>query len=166
MFIKLFEKYKSYVQFNEEYPVADDDFIFSNVIINDDVWTVIDFEWVRFEKGSAAETISRAINNYLLPGNFRLKIKEWIDCNNDFDEASFISSRVLGDNEALSTIRHNIGRGIYELNYLTDRVAALDIRFQIYEELGDGFKEENSYYAVDIKKHGPNILLNIPIIGL
>ena len=70
---------------------------------------------------------------------------------------------MLGDNEALSTIRHNIGRGIYELNYLTDRVAALDIRFQIYEDLGDGFKEENSYYAVDIKKHGPNILLDIPI---
>ena len=162
-FVKLFEKYKSYVSFNDEYPVSDDDFIFSNVMVNDDVWTLIDFEWVRFEKGNAAETINRAINNYLLPGNFRSRIKEWIECNEDFDEDSFIKNRVLGDNKALSTIRHNIGKGIYELNYLTDRVAALDMRFQIYEDMGEGFREENSYYLVDIKKHGQNILLNIPI---
>ena len=46
---------------------------------------------------------------------------------------------------------------------MTDRITALDIKFQIYEDFGDGFSEENSYYLVDIKKHGPNMLLSIPI---
>ena len=162
-FIKYFEKYKEYVSFNEEHPVTDDDLIFSNVIINENGWNLIDCEWVRFEKGNSSEIISRAINNYLLPGNFRNRIKEWIDCSTDFNEDSFIKERVLSENKAMSEIRHNIGKGIYDLKYLTDRVAAFDIRFQIYEDFGDGFREENSYFAVNIKKHGPNMELSIPI---
>ena len=162
-FVNLFEKYKSLVYYNEDYPVVDDDFIFSNVIVNDAGWNLIDCEWIRFTKGSAAEVVARAINNYLLPGNFRLKIKDWIDCKNDYNEDLFINERVLHDNLALSTVRHNIGKGVYDLKYMTDRITALDIKFQIYEDFGDGFSEENSYYLVNIKKHGPNMLLNIPI---
>ena len=60
-------------------------------------------------------------------------------------------------------IRHNIGKGVYNLDYLLDRVAAMNIKVQVYEDYGDGFREENSYYMVNIKKHGPNIVLNLPI---
>lgn len=162
-FTALFEEYKSLVYYNEDYPCVDDDFIFSNIIISNGTWNLIDFEWVRFVKGNPAEVIARAINNYLLPGNFRLKIKEWIDCNYVYNEDLFIKDRVLHENEALSTVRHNIGKGVYDLKYLTDRVAALDIKFRIYEDFGDGFKEENSYFVSDIKKHGPNMLVRIPV---
>ena len=162
-FIRLFEKYKTYVEFNTDYPIVDDDFIFSNIIVTDSSWNLIDCEWVRFEKGNPEDVIARAINNYLLPGNFRNEIKEWIDCNNDFNEDGFIKDRVLCENKALSTVRHNIGKGVYDLKYMTDRIAALNFVFQIYEDFGDGFSEENSYKLVNIKKHGPNMLISIPI---
>ena len=162
-FTELFEKYKSYVYYNEDYPVVDDDLIFSNIIVNEKGWHVIDPEWVRFTKGSAAEVVARAINNYLLPGNFRTKIKDWIDCKSDYNEDLFIYERVLNKNLALSTIRHNIGKGVYDLKYMTDRIAALNIVFRIYEDFGDGFSEENAYNTVDIKKQGPNMLVSIPI---
>ena len=161
-FKKLFEKYRSYACYNEDYPVVNDDFIFSNIIVNEKGWTAIDYEWVRFEKGSAKDVVNRAINNYLLPNNFRNKIKDWIDTENDFDEELFRKD-IVNKNLPLPTIRHNIGKGVYDLKYLTDRVAALGMKFQIYEDFGEGFKEENSYYLVDIKKYGPNMLLSIPI---
>ncbi|MCR4649801.1 MAG: class I SAM-dependent methyltransferase, partial [Lachnospiraceae bacterium] len=50
-FLKYFNKYKEYAYHNDDYPVVNDDFIFSNIIINDDGWNVIDYEWVRFTKG-------------------------------------------------------------------------------------------------------------------
>jgi len=161
-FLRLFEKYKTYVYHNEDYPVVNDDLIFSNIIIKDNEWYAIDYEWVRFTKGSGAEVVYRAINNYLIPGNFRLKIKEWIDTENDFNEDLF-RERILNKNKAMSTIRHNIGKGVYSLDYMTQRISGLNIRVQVYEDFGDGFKEERSYYVSDIKKHGPNLLFKIPM---
>ena len=161
-FKKLFDKYKSLVSYNSEYGVIDDDLIFSNILVNEKGWYLIDYEWVRFEAGKSEDVIARAIINYLLPDNFRNRIREWIDCDVRYDEQAFMQ-RVLNHNKGMSDIRHNIGKGVYNLDYLTDRVAALDIKVQVYEDFGEGFKEENSYYLVDIKKHGPNLILNIPI---
>ena len=161
-FIKLFEKFKAFALYNEDYQVVDDDFIFSNIIVKDDVWTVIDYEWVRFVKGNGEEVIERAINNYLITNNFRTKIKDWIDTKNDYNEELF-RERVLKENVALPTIRHNIGKGVFNLDYMTDRIASLNMKVQVYEDFGDGFKEENSYYLVNIKKQGPNMVLNVPI---
>ncbi|MBR4412184.1 MAG: methyltransferase domain-containing protein [Lachnospiraceae bacterium] len=162
-FEKLFETYKFFISFNEEYPVFNIDFIFSNIIVNDAGWHLIDYEWVNFEKGNSKDALNRALNNYLLAGDFRKKIKEWVDFDESFNDDKFIKEKVLSKNKALSTVRHDIGKGVYDLKYLTDRIAAFDIEFQIYEDYGEGFREENSYFLSEFKKHGPNILLNIPM---
>jgi hypothetical protein len=162
-FDRLFENYKFFISFNEEYPVFNNDFIFSNIIVNDAGWHLIDYEWVTFEKGNSKDALNRALNNYLLAGDFRKKIKDWVDFDSDFNDDNFIKEKVLSKNKALSTIRHDIGKGVYDLKYLTDRIAAFDIKFQIYEDYGEGFREENSYFLGEFKKHGPNMLLDILI---
>lgn len=154
-FIALFEKFKSLVHYNDDYPVYDSDMIFSNIIVKDEEWTLIDYEWTNFTKGSAHEIVYRAINNYLLPGNERMIIKEWVDAENEFDENLF-QQRIIGNNKVMSTIRHEIGKGVYSLDYITDRVVGLNMRVQIYEDFGNGFSEENSYFT-EYKKNGPNV---------
>lgn len=161
-FVSLFEKFKEFAYFNEDKDVVDDDLIFSNIIVKDGVWTAIDYEWTRFVKGSSAEVVYRAINNYLCLNNFRNAVKDWIDTDNDFEENLFMK-KVMGENVPMPTIRHNIGKGVYELSYLTDRVSGLSMKVQIYEDFGEGFTEENSYFLSDIKKYGPSLLLEIPI---
>lgn len=161
-FLALFERFKEFARFNDTKEVTDDDLIFSNIIVKDDVWTAIDYEWTRFEKGSSDELIFRAINNYLCPNNFRNVIKEWVDTKNDISEKAFMD-KVNGDAVLMPTIRHNIGKGVYGLSYLTDRVAGLGIKVQVYEDFGSGFNEANSYFLSDIKKYGPSLLLEIPI---
>lgn len=156
-FIKLFEQFRELVHYNDDYPVYDSDMIFSNIIIKDDEWTLVDYEWVNFTKGSAHEIVYRAINNYLLPGNERNIIKEWIDTENEFDENLF-QERIIGNNKVMSTIRHEIGKGVYSLDYITDRVAGLNMRVQIYEDSGNGFSEDNSYFT-EYKKNGPDVLV-------
>ena len=161
-FLKLFNRYKEVVSYNASYPVNDMDMIFSNIIVDGEAWTIIDYEWTFFEECNPKDVIARAVSNYLLGSKKREVIKSWIEEEYSFDENAF-QAKILSENKAFSTIRHQIGHGIYNLDYILDRVAALNIRVQIYEDFGEGFKEENSYYLVDIKKQGPGMLLNIPL---
>ncbi|MBO7374722.1 MAG: methyltransferase domain-containing protein [Lachnospiraceae bacterium] len=161
-YITLFEKYKNVVGYNTEHQIEDTDMIFSNILVNSDGWHLIDYEWCNFTTQNVNNTIARAIANYLLGPAYRAVVKEWINEEYAFDEDSF-QKNILGDNVGMPDIRHNIGKGVYNLDYLLDRVAAMNIKVQVYEDYGDGFREETSYYMVNIKKHGPNIVLNLPI---
>ena len=162
-FLRLFDKYKRLVFHNEEAPVFDSDMIFPNIIVDDnEVFTVIDYEWTKFTKGNSYELVQRAIDNYLLPNNFRCIISEWIDTNNEYEEDLF-QERINGKIVTMPEIRHKIGKGAYSFDYMTDRVAGLNARFQIYEDYGDGFSEKNSYFLEDVKKYGANFLLEIEI---
>ena len=161
-FVAYFEKFKFFAYYNEDKDIVDDDLIFSNIIINNDEWTAIDYEWTRFVTGSSAEVVFRAINNYCENGADREIVREWIDTVNDFDEKRFIQ-KVSGDSIPMSTIRHNIGKGVYDLSYISDRIAGLDIKIQIYEDFGNGFNEQDSYFLSDVKKYGPSLIIKIPV---
>lgn len=161
-FVKLFDRFKKYAFHNDDCPIFDEDMIFSNIIVNDDKWTVIDYEWVRFTKGSATELVYRAVNNYFMNAGIRDRAKEWIDSVNDYREDLF-QERVMGDSVPMSVLRHEIGKGVYTLSYLTDKVSGLNSSIQIYEDYGNGFSEDKSFYVNDIKKNGPNLEFEIPI---
>lgn len=161
-FIKNFERFRSYAYHNDDCPIFDEDMIFSNIIVNNDLWTVIDYEWVKFTKGNAGELVSRAINNYFMNPGLRDKAKEWIDTVNDYREDLF-QKGVIEDSVPMSNLRHEIGKGVYSLSYLTDKVAGLCTEVQIYEDFGGGFSEEYSYYVNNIKKNGPDLEFEVPI---
>lgn len=118
-FYALFDKYYSLVGFNEDYPFADLDVVFSNIIVNKDDWTLIDYEWCKESRILARETAYRAIYCYMLEDESRKKI------NQDFilrriglskeaaeeiekDEYAFQSS-VTGKNLTLAQIRERFG---------------------------------------------------------
>lgn len=162
-FIKLFEKYKKLVFHNDDSPIFDSDLIFSNIIVDDSGnFTAIDYEWIKFTKGNSYELVQRAIKNYLIPQNFRCAVSNWIDVQNEYDEALF-QQNINGNSIPMPDIRHKIGKGAYSFDYMTDRVAGLDAKIQVYEDFGNGFTEENSYFLSDVKKYGANMLLEIPL---
>ena len=72
-FERLFRKYVEKISFNPEYPVSDYDLVFSNILVDGDTWTVIDYEWTFAKKTEPRELAFRAFYCYLLEDEKRAK---------------------------------------------------------------------------------------------
>lgn len=64
-FLSLLHTYALRVGANSEVPVGDYDMTFSNIIVNGDVWTAIDYEWEVDEAVPARELLFRSLLCYL-----------------------------------------------------------------------------------------------------
>lgn len=158
-FANLFKEYLERISFGEnETRVTDLDLIFSNIIVDGDKWTVIDYEWVVDENRSARDVGFRAIYCYVLEDEKRdklsldiimniLGVTENIAVDLREDEMIF-QKNVTGNHKSLGEIREAIGNKVYKLDELIDEnkgsLETLKMRPQIYEDLGQGFSEEQS----------------------
>lgn len=174
-FLALVSRYRKAIESGSQADVADYDLIFQNIMVDGDVWTVIDYEWTFEQKITADILWCRALYCYFADRKNREKAKGWLV---EFypDEKLFegelwetvikaereFQRYVQGDYMAASEIRHSIGNPVYSLDYLLDAVGARGLGIQIYEDTGKGFSEEQSYrihkiarvgneYAFDIK---------------
>ena len=68
-FHRLFEKYYELISYGEDKAVTDYDLIFANILVDDDRWTVIDYEWTVEKRISPAEVAFRAVYCYVLEEN-------------------------------------------------------------------------------------------------
>ncbi|MBQ8247878.1 MAG: class I SAM-dependent methyltransferase [Lachnospiraceae bacterium] len=166
-FLALVNRYRKMIQKGAEADVADYDLIFQNIMVSDDKWTVIDYEWTFERKISADIMFRRALYCYFADRKNREKAKAWIS---EFykDEALFegelwekvvkaepeFQRYVQGDYMAVSEIRHAIGNPVYSLDYLLDAVGAKNDGIQIYEDYGKGFSEAQSYRTHNIRRVG------------
>ena len=65
-FKTLIDEYMKWLTYGEEHKVSNIDFIFGNIIIKDDIWNVIDYEWTYERFVPAKEIAFRAFYNYML----------------------------------------------------------------------------------------------------
>lgn len=160
-FEQLIQKYLAFVKFHIEQPVSNLDFIFSNILIENDVWTVIDYEWTKDEVRSEQEIAFRAFYNYLIGAQKRraisfrfmeqyLGIKEqdlapWLE-----KEVAF-QKEVTGNRDSMVEIRDAIGCDVLSPVTLLEEIEQKKSlkRIQIYEDFGQGFSEEHSYFVGD-----------------
>lgn len=63
-FRRLFERYCGYVRYPQNAPVCDYDLIFPNLIVQDDTWHLIDYEWTADGQIPPQELILRALYCY------------------------------------------------------------------------------------------------------
>ncbi|MBO5093686.1 MAG: class I SAM-dependent methyltransferase [Lachnospiraceae bacterium] len=63
-FRRLFDRYCKYVRYPKNAPICDYDLIFPNLIIQDDKWHLIDYEWISDGQVSPQELILRALYCY------------------------------------------------------------------------------------------------------
>ena len=59
-----FNQYLERIGYNEEFPVADFDLIFANILVNGDTWTLIDYEWTFGKPIDTKELAFRSIYCY------------------------------------------------------------------------------------------------------
>jgi len=159
-FETLFREYLERIGYGDEgATITDLDLIFSNIIVNGDRWTVIDYEWTVDEARPAKEVAFRAIYCYILEDEKRdklslelitdiLGVNENVAAELREQEMSF-QKTVTGNHKSLGEIREAIGNKLYKLGDCVAEKASSTphkLRTQIYENNGKGFSEEQSYF--------------------
>lgn len=176
-FMKLLDKYLEYTGYNEEYPAADFDLVFSNILVHEDDWTLIDYEWTFGKAIAIKELAFRAVYCYLLEDERRnclpldrilerLEITEkeaesYREQERDFQK--FVTGKYL----AMGELREMIGGEIYEpQRWLKSFQKEEDIfRVQVYEDLGNGYQEETSVFIPDAFKGDNEIEFTYQVSG-
>lgn len=157
-FNKLFDEYLERIGFGEEMGVTDYDLIFSNILVQGDVWTVIDYEWTFMKNVPAKEIAFRALYCYILEDEKREKLNtDYIfeRLNLTEEEMEELRARemefqkmVTGKNMAMGEIREAIGNDMITPDsfHSAKKCIAHENLVQIYEDTGRGFSEENSSF--------------------
>lgn len=160
-FMKLFEEYLEHIGYKEEYPVADYDLVFSNILIDGDKWTLIDYEWTFGKAVETKEVAFRAIYCYLLENEKRncIPLERILDRlgitqkdaedyrKQERDFQKFVTGKYL----SMGEMRELIGGRIYEPQKWMHRVQGQGniFRVQIYKDMGNGYREEESEFIED-----------------
>lgn len=166
-FQNLFGEYVKRISVGEEQEIADYDIIFANIIVEQDdngccklnnMWHLIDCEWT-FERAIETREIAfRAIYCYLLEDEKRNKLN--VDLIMDklgIGQAEAEQYRrqemkfqkyVTGKRLSMAELREAIGNKRYLLKDVCEGLQdhSSDDRIQIYEDTGNGFREEQSFF--------------------
>lgn len=157
-FHALFRQYLEKIGYNQNYPVSDYDLIFANILVKGDKWTIIDYEWTFGKPQDVKETAFRAIYCYILEDEKRKKLNLDLileELGISKEEAESYKAQelefqkfVTGQRNSMSEMRNLIGhRVIRPMNWVEKIVTAEEVlRFQIYEDKGQGYQEETSYF--------------------
>jgi len=153
---QLLEKYMSYLNYNKDYPATDYDLIFPNLLITENSWQIIDYEWTYERTIQPEEIAQRALFCYMLGKGKREKLN--LDLTYKIMKIEHLSMEelrkkelnfqrlVTGERKSLSQLRDLLHEEVLPLR---DAVAiyqneqALE-RMQIYVDDGHGFREEQS----------------------
>lgn len=161
-FFALLERYRSILEWNAAGQKQNFDLIFSNICVQGDVWTMIDYEWAQDEI-LPEEIAQRALYCYGLENRKRkdnpivqramerLGMDERTVAGIERREAEF--QRFVMQNKdgrrrmAVTDIRHLIGNKavpVQEYFAVTGQK-----RMQVFEDFGEGYSAEHSYYIED-----------------
>lgn len=175
-FLNLFQKFCEIVNKYGKKAPGNYDLIFQNIIINDEKWTAIDYEWSFDRIIPPAILIARAIHCYCADRSFRSKAKEWMlsVCEETIPEVlqhieqvgmyeNAFQFYVQGNHPALSQLRHQIGNPAFSLDYICERIGAGAPSIQIYENTGNGYSEDASYFIENYTRDGQDVEFTVPL---
>ncbi len=160
-FHALFRQYIDRIGYNQTFPVSDFDLVFSNIMVNDDEWTVIDYEWTFGKEVDTKELAFRALYCYLLEDEKRNKLNVDLileelnitgeDVKRYREQEMDFQKFVTGQRKSMAEIRNLIGYKIMTpvkwMDSFKDSESVL--RLQVYEDSGNGYNEETSYFVPD-----------------
>jgi len=160
-FYQLFDEYVERVGHREDFPAADFDLIFSNILVNKDVWTLIDYEWTFGKAMRTKELAFRAVYCYLLEDEKRGKLQldrilEKLDISQK-DAESYREQEmdfqkfVTGKHLSMGEIRELLGGKLFWPQKWIHKFQSAERRMQvqIYEDTGAGYSEEQSCFLPD-----------------
>ena len=158
-FASLFEEFVSRIDYGKDEPISDLDLVFSNVIVDEDRWTVIDYEWVLKEKQDVKYQAYRALYCYMQEDESREKADLSMcldligaspaDKDEYIDREKAFHRNVQNSRFSLAQLREEIGEAvIHPEKYVGENAAKEKVeRVQIYTDKGQGYSEDNSYFV-------------------
>ncbi len=158
-FHKYFMEYVERIGYNASYEVADFDLIFSNILVDGEHWTLIDYEWTFGKPIDTKEVAFRAIYCYLLEDEKRNKLNldlilteleiTQADAENYREQEMDFQKFVTGNRMSMAQMRDNIGyRCMVPQKWIDKYQDSESVNcVQIYEDKGEGCKEEESYFV-------------------
>jgi SAM-dependent methyltransferase len=172
-FNALLNEYIKRISYKEDYPVSDYDLIFSNVMVNGPIWTIIDYEWTYGKCIPVKEQVWRALYCYRLEDRKR----EHFDPKPVYDRLGLTDKEmeallqeeyafqkyVTGSRMSMVEIFKKIGRKVIVPKELTSSVTAArpDDCVQIYLDEGEGYSEEDSIFPEE--QYDENNIINLDI---
>ena len=157
--------------------MADFDMIFSNIIVQDDEWTIIDYEWTYDKVIDPKELAFRAIYCYLLEDEKRNKLNVDLILNSlgmseaDMDDCRVkerkFQKQVTGRSRSMSELYAWMGAPVINPWDCLEREKQRLVprRVQIYEDCGGGFSEEKSYFVSDGYLNDEDVELQLTVDG-
>lgn len=157
-FEALFDQYCELVRYPKNTEIYNRDLIFSNFIITDKGWNLIDYEWVSEQELSAQELIARALYCYGLGSPKRKEISQkLLQEKLGYDDAQIESliceekafqKQATGDRLSASEMRDAIDNPVISHRVFFAHKQEQEHRnqIQVYEDCGDGFAEQRSYF--------------------
>lgn len=159
-FHALFDEYLKRISYHEDMSICDYDLIFANILITpDEQWHMIDYEWTFEKQVETKEIAFRAVYCYLLENEKRNKLNLDLILQklniSESDAAQYrqqemkFQKYVTGKRMAMGEIREAIAQPIYTI----ENLSAVSFeeqqkdKTQIYEDCGQGFSEEHSFFA-------------------
>lgn len=167
-FCALFRQYVERTGYNPEFSVADFDLTFGNIVVQEEVWSVIDYEWTFGKAMDVKELAFRAVYCYLLEDKRRDKL----DVSRILEELGITDAEaayyreqekdfqgfVTGKNKAMAEILGLLKRRAIQPISVPDRV-------QVYEDKGGGFSEQESYFAYEMYPNDHEVELELRVGG-
>lgn len=176
-FYAYFKEYIEKIGYHSDDPIADFDPIFANILIAEDGWTLIDYEWTFGKKIDTRELAFRAIYCYLLEDEKRNKINldsilDLLEITQEeaeryrMQEVEF-QKFVTGDRMAMAEMRDLIGYRMMIPQKWIDKYQDSELvnRVQIYEDTGHGYSEEESYFVKEAYQGENEIVLELEVSG-
>lgn len=180
-FYELFDEYVERVSYrNEAYQgkLCSRDLIFSNILMEGDRWTLIDYEWTTEEEEDIRRLIYKAVYCYLLEDGRR----EALDRNRmlrrlsltpveaaeiERDEMAF-QQQVTGGRATLAQLREKMAHPTVRLEEMLkcgmgNAATKAQTTFQVYEDTGEGFREAQSYSVPEVRVESGEIKCEIKI---
>lgn len=176
-FYRYFDEYIERIGYHEDYPVADFDPIFSNILVNGDDWTLIDYEWTFGKTIEMKELAFRAIYCYILEDEKRNKLNldsilsrlEITERDAEYyrEQEMDFQKFVTGQQASMAEMRELIGNRLLTPQNWIERYQDSESvnRVQIYEDRGAGFQEEESYFVRDAYQGDSLIEMSLDVSG-
>ena len=174
---RLFDEYVERVGYGGEAEAADFDLVFSNILVDGDAWTLIDYEWTFGKQIPVKELAFRAVYCYLLEDSKRDRLEldrilEKLSVSpreaEDYrrKEAQF-QQFVTGKELAMAQLRELFGGEVLYPQKCLSRFqeAESTMRIQIYQDTGSGFREEESQFLQDVWNSGTEAEFSVPLSG-
>lgn len=161
-FKTLVDEYLYWLRYNKDkVAVSNLDFVFSNILVDGDVWHVIDYEWTFDRYIPPKEIAFRAFYTYSLGGAARkecgdLLMKEILGYTEGQIAAAIAEEQefqrcITGSLASVEHMRELIGNRAYALEGMLSYYNYADHKFivQVFVDYGGGFCEKNSVKFMD-----------------